>query len=54
MFTPLEKQLIYAIAIIDDRLGFMRVKQELDKRGILSTALKEEKQVKGLILTITE
>lgn len=48
------KQLTSAIAAIDDRLAFMRLCDELDKRKVKYLPLETERVVGGLILRITD
>ena len=52
----MEKQLIYAIAHVDDRLGIMRAKNDLEKRGIhLSLSTEDaESHIGGLVGDLSE
>lgn len=48
------RQLNTAVAAVDDRISFMRVCEELDKKRIGYRSVEEEPHVGGLILHITE
>ncbi|WKY02743.1 hypothetical protein Q1695_016202 [Nippostrongylus brasiliensis] len=48
------RQLTTAVAAVDDRISFMRVCEELDKKRIGYRSVEEEPQVGGLILHITD
>lgn len=43
-----------AVATLDDRLAFMRICEELDRRNVKYKPLSVEPTVGGLILHITE
>ncbi|KAK6745587.1 hypothetical protein RB195_011983 [Necator americanus] len=48
------RQLTTAVAAVDDRISFMRVCEELDKKRIGYRSVEEEPHVGGLILHITD
>uniref|UniRef100_A0A915AIY3 Mediator of RNA polymerase II transcription subunit 14 n=1 Tax=Parascaris univalens TaxID=6257 RepID=A0A915AIY3_PARUN len=48
------KQLTSSVATIDDRLSFMRICEELDRRGVKYRPLVTEPTVGGLMLQITD
>ncbi|KHN74691.1 Mediator of RNA polymerase II transcription subunit 14 [Toxocara canis] len=48
------KQLTSSVATIDDRLAFMRICEELDRRGVKYRPLAAEPTVGGLLLQITD
>uniref|UniRef100_A0A1I7W8I8 Mediator complex subunit 14 n=1 Tax=Heterorhabditis bacteriophora TaxID=37862 RepID=A0A1I7W8I8_HETBA len=50
----MERQLTSAVAAVDDRISFMRVCEELDKKGIRYNSIEAEPEVGGLTLHITD